>query len=139
MLVSRTLNISIAQPPAQVADYIRDPRNLPQWAPAFCKSVRQDGGAWTLDTPRGPVGLRFVEANAFGVVDHYVSPAPGVDIHVPLRVLPNQEGSEVVFTLFRLPDMTDEQFDEDAALVQKDLDTLKQVLEKQGPDWAAVH
>ncbi|WP_300266119.1 hypothetical protein [Microbacterium sp.] len=39
----------------------------------------------------------------------------------PLRVLRNGDGSEVVFTLFRLPDVTDDDFEKDAALVRADL------------------
>ncbi len=130
MLATRMLSVSIDVAPEQVIAYIRDPRNLPQWAPAFCKSVRAEGDGWIVDTARGPVGLRFVAPNPFGVVDHYVSTAPGVEIYVPLRVLANQSGSEVVFTLFRLPDMSDEQFDEDAGLVLRDLNTLKTMLER---------
>jgi hypothetical protein len=47
-----------------------------------------------------------------------------------LRVLPNGSGSEVVFTLFRAPEMTPEKFAEDIGLVGRDLLTLKTVLEK---------
>lgn len=132
MQPSRTLSVSIACPPSRVYDYIRDPRNLPQWSPAFCKSVRSDGDGWIVESPNGPIGLRFVEHNPFGVLDHYVSPAPGVDIHVPMRVLPNEAGSEVIFTLFRLPGVWEARFNEDADLVQQDLNTLKTVLESQG-------
>ena len=45
------------------------------------------------------------------------------------RVLPNGADSEVVFTLFRLPEMTDEKFAEDFGLVERDLRVLKQLLE----------
>lgn len=46
-----------------------------------------------------------------------------------MRVLPNGSGSEVIFTLFRLPDMSNEQFAEDVGMVERDLKTLKDVLE----------
>jgi hypothetical protein len=46
-----------------------------------------------------------------------------------MRVLSNGSGSEVVFTLFQLPEMSDEQFAEDTAMVERDLKTLKNVLE----------
>jgi hypothetical protein len=73
--------------------------------------------------------VRFVAKNDFGVLDHYVNPAPGVEIYVPMRVLTNGSGSEVIFTLFRLPKMSDEQFVEDVGMVERDLKTLKNVLE----------
>lgn len=129
MLSSRTLSVSIACPPTKVYEFVRDPRNLPQWAPAFCKSVRPAGDNWTVETPQGPIGLRFAGRNALGVLDHYVSPTPDVEIYVPMRVVPNETGSEVLFTLFRMPGVTDTGFEEDVGFVQQDLNTLKGVLE----------
>jgi hypothetical protein len=65
----------------------------------------------------------------FGVLDHYVAPAPEVEVYVPMRVQPNGSGSEVIFTLFWLPGMTGEQFVEGVGMVERDLKTLKDVLE----------
>lgn len=73
--------------------------------------------------------VRFAEKNRFGVLDHYVNPVPDVEVYVPMRVLANGSGSEVMFTLFRMPEMTDDKFAEDAAMVEQDLNTLKTVLE----------
>jgi hypothetical protein len=42
----------------------------------------------------------------------------------------NSGCSEVTFTLFRLPDMTDEKYDEDAAWVKRDLKRFKEILER---------
>jgi hypothetical protein len=55
---------------------------------------------------------------------------PGVEIYVPLRVLPNGSGSEVVFMLFRQPSLPPEKFRADIGLVEQDLQTLKTVLEE---------
>ena len=73
--------------------------------------------------------FRFVGQNEFGVLDHYVSPTPGVEILNPMRVVPNGSGSEVIFTLFQWPNMSDEQYAEDVGLVERDLTTLKTILE----------
>jgi hypothetical protein len=54
----------------------------------------------------------------------------GVKIHNSMRVVPNSRGSEVIFMRFRQPDMSDEQFAEDAEWVEKDLRLLKDLLEK---------
>jgi hypothetical protein len=43
-------------------------------------------------------------------------------------VVPNGSGSEVLFPLFQMPDITDEMFVEDAGMVERDLQTLKNVL-----------
>lgn len=132
MLDSRTLNIRIACAPQKVADFVADPRNLPHWASAFCKSVRPDGDNWIVETPNGPIGLRFAPRNDFGVLDHYVTPVPGTEIYVPMRVIANGDGSEVLFTLFRLPGIPEQDFMQDAGMVERDLAELKQVLEMQG-------
>lgn len=47
-----------------------------------------------------------------------------------MRVLSNGVGSEVLFTLFRLPDMSDEKYAEDMRMVERDLRTLKDLLEE---------
>jgi hypothetical protein len=46
-----------------------------------------------------------------------------------MRVIANGDGSEVVLTLIRLPDVTDEQFASDAEWVERDLRALKALLE----------
>ncbi|MDD5139119.1 MAG: SRPBCC family protein [Verrucomicrobiales bacterium] len=127
---SRTLTVSIAREADAVYQFISNPANLPRWATAFCKSIRQAGSDWVMQTSGGEMKVRFVPPNAFRVADHFVSPAPGVEIFVPMRVLPNGSGSEVVFTLFRQPFMSPEKFAEDIGLVEQDLRTLKSVLEK---------
>ena len=126
---SRTLSVSINCPPSKVYGFVSNPENLPNWAPAFCKSIKKSNAGWIMDTPQGPMKVRFVEKNDLGVVDHYVSPAPGLEVYVPMRVLPNRSGSEVIFTVFRLPEMSDEKYAEDIGLVERDLRTLKNVLE----------
>src|SRR5712692_3283 len=110
----KTLTISIACPPGRVYAFASNPENLPQWAPAFVRSVRRSGREWIVETPAGPMGIRFVERNEFGVLDHYVRLATGVEILNPMRVVPNGVGSEVIFTLFQSPGMSDEQFGQDA-------------------------
>jgi len=130
LLESRTLTIAIAREAETVYQFISNPANLPRWATAFCKSIRQAGADWVMQTSGGEMKVRFVPPNDFRVADHFVSPAPGVEIYVPMRVLPNGSGCEVVFTLFRSPEMTPEKFREDIGLVEQDLQTLKAGLEK---------
>lgn len=125
----RNFNIFIARPFDAVCKYLATPENFSQWAAGLGNGVRFVDGAWMADTPGGAVKIRFSEHNTFGIVDHYVYPKPDMEIYVPMRVVVNGEGSEVLFTLFQLPEMTDEQFEADAVLVRQDLDTLKKVLE----------
>ena len=126
---SRQISESIDRPAAQVYDYAADPAHLPAWAPGLGRSVENVDGRWFVETPAGRAGLTFVERNEFGVLDHEVTLPSGDVIYNPMRVVPNGDGCEVVFSLRRLPGMSSEDFERDAGLVQADLTRLKQVLE----------
>ena len=129
IFASRTLSVSIDRPPAEVYAFVADPTNLTQWAGGLARSVTRAGDGWVVEMPQGPVGFRFVAENTLGVLDHIVTIAPGVEILNPMRVVPNGTGSEVLFTLFKLPAMLDHEFAADATMVQHDLESLKRVLE----------
>jgi hypothetical protein len=126
---SRTLSIRINGPADMVYAFMSAPENLAKWASGLGKSLTNRDGEWIAETPQGPVKVRFTERNSFGVLDHYVIPEPGVEIYIPMRVISNGTGSEVLFTLFRLPEMSDDKFAEDAEWVKRDLNILKQLLE----------
>lgn len=127
----QTLNIFIRRDADEVYRFVSDPENMPKWAKGLCQSIRRAGDAWIAETPGGPMKVRFTEPNAYRVADHYVIPATGAEVQVPLRVLAHEGGSEVVFTLFPQPGMSAEQFQEDARQVRQDLNSLKRLLEEQ--------
>jgi len=79
----------------------------------------------------GPIKIKFVPPNDFGILDHEVMLESGRKFYNPMRVITNGNGSEVVFTLIRQPDMTVDQYNQDAAWVEKDLGILKDLLEKE--------
>ena len=54
----------------------------------------------------------------------------GAQVYVPMRLIVSGQGCELLFTLFREPQMSDQQFAADAGYVQRDLDGLKSLLEK---------
>lgn len=130
VLRSKTLSVSIECPPRRVYEFVSNPENLPKWATAFCRSVRKSESGWIVETPDDPMRIKFVEQNDFGVLDHHVTVKPDIEILNPMRVIPNGYGSEVIFTLFQLPDMSNEKFAEDAGLVERDLRALKKALEE---------
>ena len=120
---------SIDRPADEVYEYASDPANLPEWAPGLGTSVEKVGEEWFVETSMGRVGFAFVERNDHGVLDHDVTLPSGETIHNPMRVIRDGTGSEVVFTLRRLPNMTDEEFARDAEAVAADLARLKRLLE----------
>ncbi|MFC3108328.1 SRPBCC family protein [Undibacterium arcticum] len=126
---SSTLSVRIERDWHEVFDFVSVPENFPKWASGLGAAIRRSGDAWIAATEHGPVRVRFSARNDFGVLDHYVLPDNGDEIYIPMRVIANGAGSEIVFTLFRLPGVSDRQFAEDRAWVQRDLAALKQLLE----------
>jgi len=129
MQEARTVSISIQRAADAVYAYLSDPANMPRWS-LFIKAMARDGNAWVATTPEGTVRIRFAGPNQLGVVDHHVRVNPELEVYVPFRVVPNQEGSEVLFTVFRLAGMSDKQFADDVAMVTTDLRRLKDALER---------
>ncbi|MGL4553311.1 MAG: SRPBCC family protein [Gemmataceae bacterium] len=132
MLAARHLSIPIARPAAEVYAFAARPENLARWASGLGAVSGRDGEWLRAETPGGPIRLRFAPENEFGVLDYWVRPDGAPEVFVPKRVVPNGDGAEVVFTLFRQPEMTDERFATDVAWVERDLATLKAVLERAG-------
>ena len=133
MLPARTVSISIDAAPDAVYRFVADALNMARWAPGFCQTIAADPGVdrgWRITTADGTqASARFVAPNAFGVVDHWVTLPEAGEVYVPLRVLPNEAGSEVLLTIFRQPSMSEGQWDADCAAVTKDLERLKALLE----------
>src|SRR6478735_1246980 len=126
---SKQISASIDRPAADVYRYASDPAHIPMWAPGLGSSVENVDGRWFVETPAGRAGFAFVERDEFGVLDHEVTLPSGDVIYNPMRVVTDGDGCEVVFTLRRLPDMSDADFERDAGLVQADLNRLKQLME----------
>ena len=127
----RYLSISIDLEPEAVYAFTSNPENLPQWASGLGQGVKRAGEHWEVKTQEGTVGLRFTPKNEYGVLDHTVVLSDGAEIYVPMRVMPNGNGSEVMLVLFRQPGMDDAEFARDAGLMQNDLLALKAILERQ--------
>lgn len=127
----RHVTVSIERSPDDVYRYASNVERWPEWAHGLGKSVRKAGDAWIAEGPLGEVKVRFPEANRFRVLDHDVALPNGQTVHNAFRVIPNGEGSEVVFAVFRQPGATDQAFADDWGAVEKDLRKLKSILEKR--------
>ena len=130
MSESRHLSTHIARPAAEVYAFVTDPARLPEWAAGLGGRVEQRDGRWFADSPMGEVEVRFAPENPFGVADHDVTLPDGQVFSNPMRVLPDEDGCEVVFTLRRQPEMTDEAFEADANAIRADLTTLQRLMER---------
>lgn len=126
---SRHIAQAIQRTPADVVAFAGDPANLPRWAGGLSSGIRNEDGRWFTDSPMGVVEVRFAGGGEFGVLDHDVIFPDGTLAHNPLRVLHNDNGAEVVFTLYRRPNVADEEYEHDAALVAADLTRLREIVE----------
>lgn len=130
-LSAKNISISINRPPRDVYQYMANAMNLPKWAAGLANAnLTKSGDEWVTDSPMGKVRVKFAPENPYGVLDHDVILPSGEVNHNPLRVVQNAGGSEVIFTLFRQPRMTDEDLQKDARQIEMDLRKLKSILEQ---------
>jgi polyketide cyclase/dehydrase/lipid transport protein len=125
----RKLAVCIDRPAAEAYEFLAAPENFPKWASGLAGSLRKAGEDWIAETPEGRVTVCFSERNSHGVLDHSVTLPRGMTVYVPLRVVPRGSGCELVLTLFRQPEMTDEKFAADAQWVMRDLEAARRILE----------
>jgi hypothetical protein len=128
---AKTITAYVDCPWRDVHGFAANPANLPLWASGLAQSIQERNGRWVFETPGGPAEVRFAPRNDFGVLDHWVLLADGSEIYVPFRVVANGKGSELIFTLFRQPEMTEADFARDVDVVTRDLQTLKDLLERR--------
>jgi hypothetical protein len=126
------VSVSIARNAAEAYAFLAVPDNFLQWASGLAASMKKTGGEWVAQTPEGPAKVRFSEVNAYGVLDHWVEFPSGDTVHIPLRLLPNGDGCELLLTVFRRPGRSDADFAADAKWVTRDLNAAKALLERPG-------
>ena len=129
LLPDRTITINVNRPYQAVYNFLAEPENFPSWAKGM-GDLNFVYGDWMLQTPQGAATVRFSIRNSFGIVDHFITIAGVGEIYIPMRVIENGDGAQIIFTLFHQPEMTFEQFENDITAVEKDLLTLKTLLEE---------
>ncbi|SCB43436.1 polyketide cyclase [Rhizobium multihospitium] len=127
---AKIVHVSIARDWREVYDYASRPENMPFWASGLASGLTQDGDDWIAEGMLGTARVRFAPRNDFGVIDHWVTLESDLQVYNALRVAPNGDGCEVMFTVLQLPGMDAAQFAADAAHVMGDLETLKQLMER---------
>ncbi len=130
LLRSRTFSVSINRRPKTIYEFLE---NFPIWAKMACRSIKLLNGEWIAETPQGQAKVRIMERNDLGILDHYVrllsSPNVGEEVFVPMHVVQNGDGSEVIFTVYQLEGMSEEKYAEDLRMVEQDLQNLKSIVE----------
>ncbi len=96
-----TCSITIAAPPPAVHAYLADPRNLPAWAPGFAPRIRPAGESSVVTTDDREFNIVVLAEPNSRSVD--VVSAGNHSRGLFTRVLPNADGTELLFTLLLPP------------------------------------
>jgi len=120
----RQLSVSIDCPAAKAYEFLSLPENLLKWAPRLGAS------------------LRLTERNSRGVLDYSVTLPNGSQLYVPLRVVADGGGCQLVLTLFRPPEMADEEHGEALLAAKRILETRRAARDpapgNAGSSWSSV-
>jgi uncharacterized protein YndB with AHSA1/START domain len=129
MRQSHLIHFSIARPVDDVYAFLVDPKNYPRWAAVEGGMAQLRANEWLTRTAFGDRIVRFTEPNAYGVLDHAVYAKGEEPLVMPMRVVANGDGTELMFLFIRRDDMSDEQFKSTIEWVTTDLLTLRSLLE----------
>lgn len=130
MRQSHTISVSIDRPFDDVYAYLSKPSNYEHWAavePGTFKPLPD--GDWKGNTEFGFRHFRFVPPNNYGVLDHAIFVPGGEVLYTPMRIMPNEEGTELVFTFFRRSGLDEAQFASAIEWIKTDFLALKNLLE----------
>ena len=125
------VSTTIDRPAEQVYAFASDPRNLSKWAGGLAQQdVELLDGVWVAESPMGRVTIEFAASNPFGILDHEVTLPSGETVSNPMRVIPNGDGCDVVFTVRRRAGMTADDFAAARNAVAGDLATLRDLMQR---------
>ncbi|MFV2062098.1 MAG: hypothetical protein ACC726_01130 [Chloroflexota bacterium] len=132
-MTTETVAITIDAPLRQVATDLADPARHPDWATEFFSGpARKTDEDWVVPVPRmgGDARLKIEADVATGRIDMFLAPlgAP-FGPPLPVRVVPNGDGCDVLFTLARFPGQDDETWDSGLASMRRELEQLRALYE----------
>ena len=122
---SRTITITVEKKTGDAFDAIlkMPPKMMPD-------AQINDYGWWSFTGPHGKSMLKFNENKSFGILDHqYIDEESSWD--VPMRVVSNGDVSEVVITLNKPDEITDEQFDLRMEELADMFNSMKNIIESE--------
>ncbi len=142
-LTTQTVTVTIDAPLAQVAADLADPTTHPSWATEFYAGpVRPTaGGEFTAPVPMmgGEVRHKIDADIDRGILDLYYAPSGRpYGPPIPVRLVPNGDGVDVLWTLARFPGVSDQAWQQGLAAMARELQALRRRHETQArPDAPA--
>ena len=132
MLKSRVFTIPIHRRYADVYGFLADPTNFTLWGGTEPGGeMKHLGGRdYLVVLPRGRRVMRFTPFNEHGVLDYQVfREGETAGPVTPVRLHPNEDGCEMLFTWFQRPGVSNEQFESEAEWAYSDLLRMKAYIE----------
>lgn len=127
---SRTITIAVQRPWRVVFDFLIEPRNLPSWATLPDPNlVPLNDMDWVSSRNGRRTVIRFPQRNEFGILDHAIFAEGSVPMTTPMRVVANDDGAEIQYTLYQREGMSEQQFASEIEWLTSDLNALKTMLE----------
>ena len=123
MIRSRTISIRVNRKTGDTFDAILNspPKMMPD-------AKMTSDGWWYFSTPRGNAKLKFNENKSLGILDHmFIDKESKWD--VPMRIVPSGDESEVIITLIKPDELTDEQFNERMIEIEQVFGNMKKIIE----------
>jgi hypothetical protein len=126
---AETRSISIAAPPETALELLSDAKRLPDWAPAFARAVEPAGPDWLIDSGGSQLRIHVRVSLEYGTVDLLRPEDPRRGAR--MRVLNNEDGSVLLFTLVFPIGVDDEAIARQMATVEAELRTVRDLCEAQ--------
>jgi len=125
MIRSRTISILVNRKTGDTFDAILDcpPKMMPD-------AKMTSDGWWSFSTPRGNARLKFNENKSLGILDHIFIDKES-KWNVPMRIVSSGNESEVIITLIKPDELTDEQFNERMIEIEQVFGNMKKIIELQ--------
>ena len=122
---SRTISITVEKKTGDAFDAILQipPKMMPD------AKINKDGW-WSFTGLHGKSKLKFNENKSLGILDHkFIDEESSWD--VPMRVVSNGNFSEVLITLNKPEEITDEQFNQRVSEINEMVNSMKNILESE--------
>ena len=87
-----------------------------------------ENGWWSFTGPHGQSKLKFNENKSLGILDHQYIDEEST-WNVPMRVVSSGDFSEVVITLNKPDELTDEQFNKRVSEIGDMVNSMKNIIE----------
>jgi hypothetical protein len=126
----RTLAVSVNRSASEAYAFLSAPENFAKCFLDAGAALHQASAGWVAQTAEGLLTVHLTDRNSLGVLDYSCTPQGGPSSYVPLRVVTTAKGCDLVMTLFRRPDISDERLASATERARQGLDAAKHMLEK---------